>query len=96
VELGTDYANFKKFCVTPGSLFYDKHKKEALAYSDFASVSTILGYLKFYLRPGFLFKQLAKIRSWSDFRFLIRIGLDEFLFQLYYAVNKNKLSSLFN
>lgn len=85
--LNIDYVNFKTFHIVPGSPFYEKYnayntinKRRSLFTNKLAKIHTIIAFLRFYIRPRYLLKQLNKIKSWSDFRFLLRTGLCEFLF----------------
>ncbi len=82
-HLDLDYANFKELFVVPGAPFLEKHnidRKKLLLSKKASKISTIIVYLRFYLRPKYLLKQALKIRSLSDLRFFIRAGFDEFLF----------------
>jgi anaerobic magnesium-protoporphyrin IX monomethyl ester cyclase len=84
LELGVDYANFNVIYPVAGTAFYEKYIAggSRLLPEKLLKKYVINANLKFNLRPRYFFKQLSKIKSFSELRFLIRAGLNEVLFNL--------------
>ena len=84
LELEVDYANFNEIFPVPGTPLYEKYiiNKSIVLPQKLLKKYVINANLKFNLRPRYLFKQLSKIKSFSDLQFLIRAGLNELLFNL--------------
>lgn len=84
LELNVDYANFNVIFLVPGTALYEKYiiNKTKLLPKDLLRQHVVRAYLKFHLRPGYIFKQLSKIKSFQELQFLIRAGLNELLFNL--------------
>ncbi len=80
--LDVDYAQFNRLEILPGAPFYGKYVsgRPMLPAEESAKRGAEYAYLRFYFRPGYLFKQLAKIKSWDDVILLTRIAFDAFLF----------------
>jgi radical SAM superfamily enzyme YgiQ (UPF0313 family) len=80
LDLGIEYAQFNEYFLVQGSLIYKEYMKNRMLLMprELAKKYTISANLRFYLRPKFLLKQIAKVRSISDFKFLIKLALDEF------------------
>lgn len=81
LELGVDYAQFNEVYLVPGVPLYDEYMKDKtiLLPTGLIKKYAVLSYLKFYLRPNFILKQLARIKSLDDFKFLMKVGVDAFL-----------------
>lgn len=81
LDLGIDYANFNEIYLNPGIPVYDKYieNNSTLLPLKLNKRFAMYSYLKFYLRPKFLLKLLGKIKSWKDFNFIIRAGLESLL-----------------
>lgn len=81
LDLDVDYAQFNEVYLFPGIPLYDEYmiNKSMFLPHKLIKKYAITNYLKFYFRPKYLLKQLVKVESVRDFRFLIRAGLDEFL-----------------
>ena len=79
--LEVDYAQFNEVYLVPGVPLYDEYMKDKtiLFPSDLIKKYAMLSYLKFYFRPGFILKQLGRIRSPGDLMFLMKVGVDAFL-----------------
>lgn len=80
LDLNIDYAQFNEYFLVPGVPYYEEYlkNKTTLIFQKLAKKYAIAAYLKFYLRPEFLLKHVGKVKSLNDFRFLIRLALDEF------------------
>ena len=80
LELNVDYAQFCAADLLPGTPYYEKSRgSPGFLPPEKASKETRRAFLKFYLRPGFLGRQLKKIRSAGDLRFLISRGINAFI-----------------
>ena len=84
LELDLDYVQFNESYLCPGTPVYDEfiQDKDLFLSRRLVKKHVIAAYLRFYLRPAYIRKQLKKIRSLNDIRFLIKAGLDELLFHL--------------
>ncbi len=84
LELDVDYANFNEIFPVPGTPLYEKYisDKSILLPEKLLKRYVIKANLRFNLRPRYLFKQLNKVKSFEDFKFLLRAGLNEILFNL--------------
>ncbi len=76
LELGVDYAQFNTTYLMPGTDFYDEFQK---SNSNFPSQELVKrtarnSFLRFYLRPAYLFKQFKKIKTMEDLVFLVKTG----------------------
>ena len=86
LELEIEHPQFNMAFRPPGSIVYDKYsnllqhnngeKKILRAYVRNA-------YLKFYLRPNYLFRQLKKIKTIDKFILLIKIFFDLVFYQFF-------------
>jgi len=84
LELDVDYAQFNEIYLLPGTDEYDKfiQDKSYFLPRPYMKRCAMAAYLKFYLRPKYLLKQLKKIKSLYDLKFLIKSGVDELMFHL--------------
>lgn len=82
LELEVDYAQFNKFDLNPGAFFYKKDKAGEINLPPAKLIKKYVrnAYLKFYFRPVYLFKHLAKIRSFADFKLSLKFALDTLSF----------------
>ncbi|MFA6357364.1 MAG: radical SAM protein [Candidatus Omnitrophota bacterium] len=78
LDLDVDYAQFCGTDLFPGTPYYVQFNKNASNFlsHEFVNKYTKRAFLRFYLRPKFLGKQLKKIRSFEDVKFLATYGLD--------------------
>lgn len=78
IELNVDYLSLTEYFIFPGAPFYDEYiKNKNTPYPiKYAKTSPMLLYLNFYLRPRYIFKQIAKVSSLEDLKFLIKLGLN--------------------
>ena len=77
-ELNVDYAIFDMAYILPGTPYYEKLKEDPSVFLSPDIIRRYAGsaFLRFNLRPGFMFKQVKRIRSFSDLKFLAGVGLN--------------------
>ncbi|MDD5518435.1 MAG: radical SAM protein [Candidatus Omnitrophota bacterium] len=81
LELGVDYANFNNYIHLPGTAIYDEYRDNKLPVipGSMAKKYATLLNLKFYFRPRIISRQLKKIRSFADLRFLFSMLINTVL-----------------
>ncbi|MFA4989452.1 MAG: radical SAM protein [Candidatus Omnitrophota bacterium] len=81
LELDVDYANFNNYIHLPGTAIYDIYRDSRLPFlsGSVAKRYATLYNLKFYFRPRILSRQLKKIRSFADLRFLFNVAINMLL-----------------
>jgi anaerobic magnesium-protoporphyrin IX monomethyl ester cyclase len=88
-ELEASFASFNVATPYPGTLFYEQVKDELggdfdrydarrSVYGDEALLERYIkkGYREFYLRPGYVWRRLRRVRSWGDLGRAAKAGLD--------------------
>jgi len=88
-ELDASFASFNVATPYPGTLFYEQVKEELgddfdrydarrSVYGDEALLERYIkkAYREFYLRPGYVWRRLRRVRSWGDFGRAAKAGLD--------------------
>ncbi|MDD5669002.1 MAG: radical SAM protein [Candidatus Omnitrophica bacterium] len=75
-ELDVDYAIFDMAYILPGTPYYEKSKEDPSVFLSPDMIRRYAGsaFVRFNLRPEFVFKQLKRIHSFSDFKFLAGVG----------------------
>ena len=88
-ELDASFASFNVATPYPGTLFYEQVKEELggdfdrydarrPVYGDEALLERYINkaYREFYLRPGYVWRRLRRVRSWGDLGRAAKAGLD--------------------
>lgn len=88
-ELDASFASFNVATPYPGTAFYEQVKEELGGdfdrydarrgvYGDEALLERYIkkAYRQFYLRPGYVWRRLRRVRSWSDLGRAAKAGLD--------------------
>jgi anaerobic magnesium-protoporphyrin IX monomethyl ester cyclase len=88
-ELDASFASFNVATPYPGTRFYeqvkndlggdfDRYDARRSVYGDRALLERYIkkGYREFYLRPGYVWRRLRRVRSWGDLGRAAKAGLD--------------------
>ncbi|MBU1044854.1 MAG: B12-binding domain-containing radical SAM protein [Candidatus Omnitrophica bacterium] len=78
LELDVDYVSVNNCLLFPGASLYKEHseKSKIIPYQEVKSKAGFSPEVRFYMRPSYLFRQLKKIRTISDMRFMLKAGFN--------------------